>query len=120
MSKRDPMVALRQMSEAAREAMELTAGRSRSDLDSNRLLSLALVRLLEVLGEAASRVPGEARELHPDIPWAEMIGMRHRLIHGYDQVDHDIVWAVLSDDLPSLVTALEHITGSASTVGCPR
>ena len=111
MPKHDPMVALRQMSEAAREAIELAAGKSRKDLDSDRLLSLALVRLLEVLGEAASRVPGEVRELHHDIPWAEMIGMRNRLIHGYDHVDHDIVWAVVANDLPSLVMALQRITG---------
>ena len=113
MSKHDPMVAIRQMGESAREAIELAAGRNRVDLHSNRLLSLALVRLLEVLGEAARRVPPEVQQLHPDIPWAEVIGMRNRLIHGYDQVDHDIVWAVVANDLPSLVAALEHIEAKA-------
>jgi uncharacterized protein with HEPN domain len=109
MSMRDPILVIRQMGEAAREALDLAVGKSRGDLDSNRLFSLALVRLLEVLGEAATRVPIEFQQLHPNIPWAEMIGMRNRLIHGYDQVDHDIVWAVVTNDLPALVAALAAI-----------
>jgi uncharacterized protein with HEPN domain len=109
MSRHDPIIAIRQMGEAAREAMDLAVGNSRGDLDSNRLLSLALVRLLEVLGEAATRVPIEFRQLHPAVPWAEVVGMRNRLIHGYDQVDHDIVWAVVTTDLPRLAPALEAI-----------
>jgi len=102
------------MGEAAREAVDLAAGKSRADLDSNRLLSLALLRLLEVLGEAARRVPADVQELHRNIRWAEVIGMRNQLIHGYDQVDHDIVWAVIAEDLPSLVAALERIIGECA------
>jgi uncharacterized protein with HEPN domain len=110
MSRHDPGVALRHMREAAREAMELVVGKARGDLDSSRMLSLAVVRVPEVLGEAASRVPLDVRERCPGIPWAAVVSMRNRLIHGYDQIDHDIVWAVLVNDLPPLVSALERIT----------
>lgn len=110
MSRHDPLVALRQMRDHAREAMSLVVGQSRADLDANRILSLAIVRLLEILGEAAARVPDDVRQVHANIPWSQIIGMRNRLIHGYDQVDLDIVWAVVALDLPTLVAQLDQIT----------
>jgi uncharacterized protein with HEPN domain len=70
-------------------------------------LNLSLVRLLEIVGEAASRMPLEERIRYPDIPWAEIVGLRNRLIHGYDSVDFDILWQILSKDLPPLIEALE-------------
>lgn len=63
--------------------------------------------LLEIIGEAASRVPAEQRLQHPDIPWPEIVGLRNRLIHGYDSVDFEILWQIVSDDLPPLIAALE-------------
>jgi len=107
MAQRDPAIALRHMLDSAREAIELARGRTRADLDTNRLLNLALVRLLEVAGEAANRVPADERAHHPRIPWAAMVGMRNRLIHAYENVDLDIVWKIVVDDLPDLVRALE-------------
>jgi uncharacterized protein with HEPN domain len=86
------------------------AGKSRADLETDRVLSLAVVRLLEILGEAAGRVPSEVQQVHPSIPWSHIIGMRNRLIHGYDRVDLDIVWSVVVADLPPLVARLEEIT----------
>ena len=109
MSLHDPLVALRQMREHARETMSLVAGKSRADLDASRILSLAIVRLLEIVGEAAGRVPDDVRQAHPKIPWSQIIGMRNRLIHGYDQVDLDIVWVVVTSDLPALVAQLDQI-----------
>lgn len=61
------------------------------------MLALAVVRLLEIIGEAASRVPVEERARRPNVPWAAIVGLRNRLIHGYDDVDHDIVWAIRLD-----------------------
>lgn len=110
MSPHDPLIAVAQMRDHAREAMTLLAGKSRADLETDRVLSLAVVRLLEILGEAATRVPSEMQQLHPSIPWSYIIGMRNRLIHGYDRVDLDIVWAVVVADLPPLATRLEEIT----------
>src|ERR1035437_4222071 len=106
MSLREPLTALRQMRDHAREALDLLAGKSRADLDASRVLSLAIVRLLEIVGEAAGRVPDDVRQAHANIPWFQIVGLRNRLIHGYDQVDLDIVWAVVTSDLPALVAHL--------------
>ena len=107
MSKHDPRVTLRQMRDHAREALEMARGRARRHLDADRTFCLALVRLLEVLGEAASRVPIDIRARLATIPWAQVIGMRNRLIHTYDEVDLDVVWRVATDDLEPLVSALD-------------
>jgi uncharacterized protein with HEPN domain len=109
MSKRNRDIRLRHMLDHAREAIGLVRDKTRSDLDSDRVLNLALVRLLEIVGEAANRVSKEEQVLHPEIPWPQIIGLRNRLIHGYDAVDNDILWQILVHDLPALVTALEAI-----------
>ena len=95
------------MLDAAREARVLVSGRSRADYDGDRTLRLALVRLLEIVGEAAGRIPIDFRDSHPEIPWFGVVGLRNRLIHGYDEVDYDIVWQILTEDIPSLITRLE-------------
>jgi uncharacterized protein with HEPN domain len=100
---------LQHMLRHAREAVTLAQGRTRGALDSDRLLNLALVRLLEIVGEAAGRVSKKECARHPDIPWAQITGMRHRLIHGYDAVDFDILWQVVTVDLPPLIGILEKI-----------
>jgi uncharacterized protein with HEPN domain len=106
MSRRDPVISLRQMLDHAQEAVALVKGRSRSDLDSDRLLALALVRLLEIIGEAAGRVPAEEQLRRPGVPWPSIVGLRNRLVHGYDDIDHDVVWQILTTDLPLLVVEL--------------
>ena len=106
MSRHDPSVSLRQMRDHALEVIELVRGRSRGDLDADRLLALALVRLLEIIGEAAARVPAEERARRPGVPWSSIVSLRNRLIHGYDDIDHDIVWEVVTTDLPALVSGL--------------
>lgn len=78
MSKHDTEIALRQILSHAREAVEIAHGKTRSDLDADRLLNLALTRLLEIIGEAANRVPDESRSKYPDLPWLQMIGARSR------------------------------------------
>ncbi len=111
MSKRDPEIALRQILSYSREAVEICNGKSRQDLDSDRLMNLALTRLLEMIGEAANRVPEEVRAQHSELPWLQMIAARNRLIHGYDSVDLDILWAIVSNDLPVLINQLVKILG---------
>jgi uncharacterized protein with HEPN domain len=106
---KDDLVRLRHMQDSAKEAVELIQGTSRSDLDTNRVLSLALVRLLEVLGEAANRVTTATRQENPNIPWSQIVSLRHRLIHGYDTINLDILWKILTDDLPPLIAQLEKI-----------
>ena len=113
MARRDPIVSVRHMLDHAREAVEMSRTRSRADLDTERMLNLALVRLVEVIGEAASRIPEEFRCRYPVVPWRQTIGMRNRLIHGYDTVNFDILWTIIREDLPVLIEQLETIVEEA-------
>ncbi len=97
------------MLDSTREAVELTQGKSRADLDNDRVLSLALVRLLEIVGEAANRVTTATRQQNADIPWSQIVSLRNRLIHGYDTINLDILWKILTDDLPALIDQLKRI-----------
>lgn len=106
MTRHDPKVSLAHMRDHAIEAVNLVSGYKREDLDYNRIIVLALTRLLEIIGEAAARVPSSVRTSYPDIPWTEIIGTRNRLIHGYDKVDLDILWEILQKDLPRLIAIL--------------
>ena len=105
MSRHDPSVSLRHMRDHAHELVDIVRGRSRGDLDTD-LLALAVVRLLEIIGEAAARVPAEERDLRAGIQWSSIVGLRNRLIHGYDDIDHDIVWEIATVDIPALVALL--------------
>ncbi len=115
MSHDESVVRLRHMLDHAREAVAMAKGKTRDDLRTNRMLNLALVRLLEIVGEAASRTPLDERTQHSDIPWAQIVGLRNRLIHGYDSVDFEILWQIVSHDLPPLILALERIASSAES-----
>jgi uncharacterized protein with HEPN domain len=107
MPRHDLSVRLRHMLDHAREAIEMCQNRTKEDLHQDRQFNLALVRLLEIIGEAANRVPPPERVWYADIPWAEIVSMRNRLIHGYDTVDFDILWEIATRDLPALVAVLE-------------
>jgi uncharacterized protein with HEPN domain len=107
MSRHESDIRLRHMLDHAREAVAMAGGRTRGELDTDRQLNLSLVRLLEIVGEAAGRVPADERVHYPEIPWPEIVGLRNRLIHGYDSVDFDILWQIVSDDLRPLIAALE-------------
>ena len=109
MTLHDTTVYLRQMLDFAKEAVAFSDRHTQADLDSNRMLNLALVHLLELIGEAANRVPREQQAKYPHLPWSQMIAMRHRLVHGYDVINLDIVWNVVTQDLPPLAEQLENI-----------
>lgn len=113
MSSRDPLLPLRHMLDHAREVVALSQGKMRADLDNDRLLNLALVRLLEIIGEATNRVPRHEQATYPHLPWPQLVGLRNRLIHGYDAVDFDILWQIIQRDLPPLIIALESILDDA-------
>ena len=100
-------VHLRHMLDHAREIISVTQSKSRSDLDSDRLLNLALVRLLEIIGEAANRVSKDTQSQYHEIPWSQIVNLRNRLIHGYDVVDFEILWQIIKRDVPALILALE-------------
>jgi uncharacterized protein with HEPN domain len=97
------------MLDAAREALDFAAGKTKTDLNRDRMLTLSLIKLIEIIGEAANGVSVEYQDKLPEIPWPDIIGMRHRLIHAYFDVNLDIVWATVIHDLPPLITALEKI-----------
>lgn len=93
----------------AREALDIAAGNNFEDLSKDRILELALIRLLEVIGEAAARVSVVGQKKYQTIPWAQVTGMRNRLIHGYDQVDLGVLWDTIQEDLPPLIAEIEKI-----------
>ncbi len=105
----DDSVRLRHMLDAASEAISFAQSRTRSDLDTNRMLTLAVVRCLEMIGEAASRLTRSRRDELPQISWPQMIGMRNRIIHAYFEIELDTVWDTVTEDLPPLIVELEKI-----------
>ena len=111
MTRHDPMQSMGDMLDYARKAVRFIEGKSRSDLDHDEILMLALSRAVEIVGEAANRIPREVQQQYPTIPWPNVIGTRHRLIHGYDLLDADVLWDTIVDDLPPLIVELEKIVG---------
>ena len=109
---REDIVRLRHMLDAARDGVGFLAGRKRTDLDSDRMLSFAVVRAIEIVGEAAGKVSPQARAAAPNIPWADVTAMRNRLIHAYHEVDLSRVWDTVTDDLPTLICELERVLAS--------
>lgn len=97
------------MRDAAIEAIDFAFGRRRDELNTNRMLTLALVKDIEIVGEAASIILAECRARYPQLPWVQIIGMRNRLTHAYFEVNLDIVWQVVTNDLPALFMELEQI-----------
>jgi len=109
MSKLDDLTRVRHMLDAALEAKHFLEGKTRDDLDQDRLLVLGIVKLVEIIGEAASKITKTFQETHPQIPWSAIIGMRNMLIHGYFDIDLDEVWSTVQNDLPPLITQLQPI-----------
>lgn len=107
MSKREDRVGLQDMLSHAREAAELLGNAGREELGRDRVRQLALTRLVEIVGEAANRVSVGTQHANPEIPWPQIIGMRNRLIHGYDVIDFDLLWDTVTDDFPPLIEALQ-------------
>ena len=97
------------MLDAAREALSFVEGRTKEDLKSNRMLALSLVKELEIIGEAASKVAPDVKASMPGIPWPVVVGMRNRLIHAYFDVNFDVVWITTTSDLPDLIERQEQV-----------
>ena len=92
---------------AARDAVEFATGLTLPQFKRNRLHQHAVLKAIEIVGEAAARIGPETRRAHPDIPWPEVIGMRNRLVHAYFDVDVGLVWDTVQNDLPPLIARLE-------------
>lgn len=104
----DDIAIVRHALDAARKALSLSQGRTRADLDKDELLALAIVRLMELIGEAADSVSGDFRQKHADIPWKKMERLRQRLLHAYD-LNLDVLWATARTDLPPLIMGFKKL-----------
>jgi uncharacterized protein with HEPN domain len=99
------------MRDLAESALEAVKGRSLEEFPAGALVTDGLIYRLILIGEAASHVPPEEREHFPTIPWRGTIGLRNRMIHGYDTIDLERVWRIIHDELPPLLDALRGIVG---------
>jgi len=106
-------VRLRHMIDAAESALRFIQGRNRADLDGDEMLLFALVRAVEIIGEAAGKVSDEGRAKVSQVPWAVVVGMRNRLVHAYFDIDRDILWATVTQALPPLLAQMKSIQLSA-------
>ena len=106
---KDDMVRVRHMLDFAHKAVRFNKGKSRADLDSNEMLAMATIHLIEVIGEASRTISAELRHQYPEIPWDAISGTRNRLAHGYIDVDLDVVWTIVTKDLPLLIVQLRRL-----------
>jgi len=109
--KPEDQVRLRHMLDAALEIQQYMQSSTRDDLNRDRKLVHSLVRLLEIIGEAASQVSEGLRESTPEVPWPVIIGMRNRLVHAYFSINLSIVWSTSTQDIPPLIAELKRLLG---------
>jgi uncharacterized protein with HEPN domain len=108
-NREDDITKVRHMLDFAQKAVSFNRGRKRADLDSNEMLAMATIHLVEMLGEASRFVSEVLRDRYPEIPWVQISGTHNRLAHGYIDVDLDIIWTIVRKDLPSLIRQLRHV-----------
>lgn len=107
-------IRLLHMLEAAEQAGSFSVGRARHDLENDLMYRRAVLHCIQEIGEAATRITDETRSLAPQLPWRQIVGMRHRLVHVYFRIDLDLVWEVVERDLPSLVQSLRQVLTNPS------
>ncbi len=106
---KEDIIGLRHMLDYAQKVVQFTSGRCRADLDTDEVRALAIVHLIEIMGEAASAISEELQRRYPQIPWDLISGTRNRLAHGYIDIDLDIIWTIVTKDLPPLIKELKGI-----------
>ena len=103
------LIRLKHMLDSTKAILSFVEGKNRESLDNERLLLSGIIRELEIIGEAAGKVSADTKNRFLDFPWAQMIGMRNRLIHAYFDVNHDVVWKTVKEVLPSFSISLSKI-----------
>jgi uncharacterized protein with HEPN domain len=93
----------------AQKVVQFNKGKTRADLDSNEMLAMATIHMIEVIGEASRTISEKTKEKYPRIPWGPISGTRNRLAHGYIDVDLDIIWTIVTHDLPPLIRQLKRV-----------
>lgn len=102
----DDRIRAEHMLDAARDVVLISTGRRRDDLRSDMQMRRAIVNAIQEIGEAAAKISPLGRARLPEVPWAAVVGMRHRLVHGYDEIDPDVVWKVATEEAPQLIATL--------------
>ncbi len=103
---RDDFVYIGHMLDTTRKILAKVQGKTREDFDKDEDLRLAIAHLIQIIGEAANRVSPQMRKDHPEIPWKQIVGMRHKIVHDYMEMDEDVVWEVATEDLGLLLNKL--------------
>ncbi|GIK22608.1 MAG: hypothetical protein BroJett005_20220 [Ignavibacteriota bacterium] len=101
------LIRIKHMIDAAEEAISFAKGKQRKDLNTERMLVLSVIKEIEIIGEAASKISTEVKAEYSNIPWDEITGMRNHLVHGYFDVDLDMLWNTIKQDLPLLIANLK-------------
>ena len=101
---------------AARKALKFIEGIDRNEFEDNEIIQNAVLRPLEIIGEASGKISKDFRILHKEIPWSDMIDLRNRLIHEYFRVDYGVVWDTIQDDLPRLINKIEPLVPKADEI----
>ncbi len=109
---KDDLVYVGHMLDIARQVVEKVRDKARRDFDEDDNLRLALCHLLQMIGESARRVSPEFQKIHADLPWKAIIGMRHKVVHDYLNVDEDIVWDTATQEMAPLISQLEKLSPS--------
>ncbi len=109
MSHNEDAIYVGHMLDMTRRAVKAIESKTRAKYDKDDILRLGLTHLVQMIGEAARKVSVKFQREHPEIPWRKIIGMRHRIVHDYMRVDEDILWQVVTGDLPKLLPLLEEI-----------
>ena len=107
--RKDDFVRIRHMLDAAKEAISFTKNKKRKDLDSDRILTLSLIKSIEIIGEAAKYVSQTSRDSIPDIPWRAMIALRNVISHEYGEIKYERLWSLCTKQLAVLIRQLENI-----------
>ena len=110
---KNDLVYIGHMLDTARKALVLVQGLSRADYDQDEKLRLALAHLIQIIGEAARRVSEQLKTERKDIPWKSIIGMRHKVVHDYMDLDEDVLWKTVSKELQPLIEMLEALTANS-------
>ncbi len=109
---KDDSVYFEHMLDTARKAHTRSQQIDKTRFQADEDVQLALAHLVQILGEAASRVSPQGREAHPEVPWREITGTRNKIVHDYLGVDYDVVWEIVTGDLPPLIGVLQNIVSS--------
>jgi len=109
MPNKDDIIRLRHILEAAMDSISFSQDKTRASLDTDKMFRFSLVRCVEVIGEASSKLSDGCQNEFPQIPWNKIINMRNRLIHAYYDINLNILWRTITKDLPPLIAELEKI-----------